>query len=59
MIARNTGVTTFSYPFTISAGEYPISVLINDVEQEPPLLIDLPDGRTIFNLIIGEVSVSP
>ena len=58
MIARNTGVTTSSYPFTINAGEYPISVSINDVEQEPPLLIDLPDGRTIFNLIIGEVSVS-
>jgi hypothetical protein len=59
MVARNTGVTTISSePFTISsAGDYPITVLIDEVEQDP-LLIPLTEGQTIVNLIIGEVSVS-
>jgi hypothetical protein len=60
MVAKNIGVTTISSnPFMIhSETDYPISVSIDEVAQEPPVLIHLTEGRTIFNLIIGDVSVS-
>ena len=59
MIAKNTGVTTTSYVLPPhSEGDYEINVSIDEVEQNPPLLIHLTEGRTIFNLIIGEVRVS-
>ncbi len=58
MIAKNTGVTTTSYIFPPhSEGNYEINVYIDEVEQNPAMLIHLTEGRTVFNLIIGEVSV--
>jgi len=57
IVARNTGVTTNSYPFTNnSPGNHPIHIFI-DGQQGPDVSLYLTGEQVIFNVIISNVSL--